>query len=164
MTETLGPVDHIARPPLPWRTTPTLTECGKGLVTIDAARIITPAELTSRIGRLGQKRAAYTTCMTCWDSAERHRSGSPDPIELVIREAQAVQHSRSYPPQLLERMKPGERNRAIRDASRRERLSGELEAIAALVAAHRDEFDGYLVGRSEAVSLADRRAARRRSS
>lgn len=45
--------------------------------------------------------------------------------------------------------------------ARRGRLAAELEALAALVEAHREEFDGYLAGLAATVKLADRRQLRR---
>jgi hypothetical protein len=138
----LGPVDHLARPPLPWRHAADLTECGIPLANLDPTRVITAAALDRRIRDLGQQRTAYTTCMTCWSTAGRWRSGEPDPIQVIVREAQAVEYPGRHP-------------------ARRDALAAEVEAIVALVAAHREEFDGYLAGRSEAVSLADRRRRNR---
>jgi hypothetical protein len=46
----------------------------------------------------------------------------------------------------------------------RERLTNELHAIAALVAAHRDEFDDFIAGLANTTSLdAARRDRRRRA-
>jgi hypothetical protein len=52
-----------------------------------------------------------------------------------------------------------ESNRA--EVARRGRFSAELEAIAALVMAHRSEFDAYLTGLHDTVKLADHRDAKR---
>lgn len=158
---TLGPLDHVARPALPWRTSADLTECGKEIARIEPARILTIEQLAARVADLGQKRAAYTTCMTCWETADRWGSRDPDPIKSVVREAEAVQHVSRYVPASLQHLKPSHRERVVRDVARRERLTADLEAIVALVAAHREEFDGYLSGRSEAVSLAERRSTRK---
>lgn len=150
----LGPVDHVTRPPLPWRTEPHITECGKPLDGLDG-RLITTAELDRRVNQLGQARAAYTTCMTCWDTACRHRSDRPDPIGVLARELEGLRWASP-----VEHCRAG--TKAWKHAVRRERLVGELEALAALVAAHREEFDGYLADRGEAVSLAEARATRQR--
>jgi hypothetical protein len=140
---TLGPLDHLARPPLPWRLCATLTECGKTLTELDPARVITADTLARRIRDLGKQRAAYTTCMTCADTAERWRSIDPEPLVVFLREAEAVQY------------------RTRRNVARREALTAEVEAITALIAAHREEFDGYLADRSATVSLDTVRRARR---
>lgn len=67
--------------------------------------------------------------------------------------AEALRYA--YPPS----SPTGERGaRATALWARRQRLEAELEAIAVLVAEHRDEFDGYLAGRDQTVSLAARRA------
>ena len=145
MTE-LGPLDHLLRPALPWRQHPHLTECGKELDRVDPARLITVAELQRRIRELGQKRAAYSTCITCSETAGRHRA--TDPVDVVMRELAALRWVRDR-----SQGQPWERRRLI---------ATELEAVAALVAAHREEFDGYLADRAAAVSLADHRSSRRR--
>ena len=139
----LGPLDHLARPPLPWRLRATLTECGRPLAELDPARVITAEILRRRVRDLGKQRAAYTTCMTCADTAQRWRSIDPDPLTLLLREAESVQY-----------LSP-------RTADRRAALTVEIDAITALVAAHRAEFDDYLTGRAETVSLAARRRTRR---
>lgn len=157
----LDPVDHVARPALPWRVQPDITECGKDLARLADDRIITPAELLRRISDLGQKRAAYTTCITCWETASRHRSDQPESIRVVLREVEALQWRGTYALGDLSHLSAARREKQLRDRERHQRLVAELEAIAALVSAHRAEFDGYLAGRDEAVSLAEHRATRR---
>jgi hypothetical protein len=158
---TVGPVDHLPRATLPWRTAPDLTECGKPIADLPAERVITVAALQKRIRDVGKQRAAFTACVTCMDTAERHHrhahyargDGGGSGVEALGREIEALRYV--YPPS----NPTGERGaRATALWARRQRLEAELEAIAALVAEHRDEFDGYLAGRDQAVSLAARRA------
>lgn len=149
----VGPVDHITRPVLPWRTSADLTECGKD--TADCPdRLVTREEAEKRIKRIGQKRAAFSLCMTCVETSDRHRNRhdhTVDIVHVVARATGAVQHA--YPPYFD--------REPTANWLERERLAAEFEAIAALIAAHRDEFDGYLSGREQTVSLAERRGQRR---
>jgi hypothetical protein len=151
--EKVGPVDHITRAVLPWRTEADLTECGKD-VAVFAGRLVTREEAAARIKRIGQKRAAFSLCMTCASASDRHRNMhalTEDPVATVARATSSAQHA--YPPSPYREETPQWRER--------QRLGVELEAIAALIAAHREEFDGYLSGREQTVSLADRRRQRR---
>lgn len=148
-----GPLDHVARQPLPWRTEAQLTECGKEIADLDPDRVITIDELFARIRRLGQMRSAYTTCMTCFEAARRNRSDRPDGVATVAREIHALRWVAGVTDlQFVQRDDP--------IAERRRRLAIEMDAIAALVAAHREEFDGFLAGREETVSLDEQRARR----
>ena len=126
--------DHVRRPELPWRVNP-LTECGRRLD--DVRTSISRDELAARLRRDGQQRTAFSVCMTCLSTAGRWPSWDADPVEAMAREFHGFR--------------------------RHERLADELRAIAAIVEAHREEFDGYLQGLRETVSLdAARRAKRRR--
>jgi hypothetical protein len=164
----LGPLDHLPRTLLPWRTEPDLTECGRPIGDV-GGRIVTVAELQARIASIGRQRAAFTACMTCMEAADRHhRAGAGDAMGAIARELAAVQYVSDYSDAQLQVIYggPGARRRggvekakAARD--RRRRFAAELDAIAALVAAHRDEFDGYLADRAETASLDEARAARR---
>lgn len=154
-TEKVGPVDHITRAVLPWRTSSDLTECGKPTSEFPG-RLLTRDQAAARIKRLGQQRAAFTLCMTCASASDRHRNLqalTEDSVAAVERALGSVVHA--TPPW-----------RDDRDPSprwtERQRLAVEFEAIAALIAAHRDEFDGYLSRREQTVSLADRRRQRLR--
>lgn len=134
MTEKNLPREHIERAPLPWRGV-TLTECG--LTIADLQHVLTRAQFTAKIDEQGQQRAAFTTCMTCWNTAGRwenawRRSG---PVAAMEREVQ--RHSEH------------------------KRLERELYAIGVLIEAHREEFDAYVVGLEQTVDLAAKRAGRR---
>ena len=117
------PVDHILRPQLPWRHGEgAVTECG-----YDAAQVktLTRVEFFQRVKELGQQRTALLTCMTCSDTAKRWGTWDDDPGRALDREI-TWECGGSY-----------WRNRDDRG----HRLRDELLAIAALIEAHRDEFD-----------------------
>jgi hypothetical protein len=123
------PLDHVRRPGLPWRAADDdLTECGRPVV--DVAAVVTAEEMQAKVARLGKTRAAMTSCMTCWSTAERN----------------AAYHSRlrsvpsswdTNPSEVLRRWIPygygGSPEAAVLDA--------ELRAIARLIEAHREDFD-----------------------
>lgn len=118
------PVDHIERPPLPWRSAGTITECG-----FDAAKVktLTRAEYFQRVKDFGKQRAAMLTCMTCSQTAERWGTWNDDPRASLQREIEWEQ-----------------RGRWAGSDERGQRLKDELIAIAALIDAHRDEFDAHV--------------------
>jgi hypothetical protein len=130
------PVDHVIRPNLPWRVE-ALTECGKPVADVRAA--ITRDQAVKKVKDQGQQRAAMSTCMTCWSTAERHRDWAAAPAEVMAREVKGVTW---YAP------------------GQSDQINRELRAIAAIVDAHRDEFDAYLAGLDETVSM-DRLRAKR---
>lgn len=112
------PVDHIARPALPWRSGPGVTECG-----YDASKVTTLSRdaYVQRVKDFGRQRAAMVTCMTCANTAERWGTWEQDPRKALGRE---IEWEAGW-----SRRKNGTR------------LLDELLAIEALIAAHRDEFD-----------------------
>ena len=116
------PVDHIKRPRLPWRSPdePAATECG-----YDASKVktISRTEYFDRIKEMGQQRASLFTCMTCSQTARRHRTWEEDPRQAIGRE---VEWECGW------RKKNGPR------------LKDELLAIETLIAEHREEFDTLL--------------------
>ncbi len=118
-------LDHVLREQLPWRTGSTIAECGR-----DVATALTPKEFVKKLQRQGQKRAALTTCMTCWERSEVHerqqefRGLSGDVVSAVYREI--------------------ERCSRWRPTARREELATEFRALGTLVARHREEFDDLL--------------------
>lgn len=114
------PVDHILRPQLPWRNEGGITECG-----YDASKVstISREEYFARLKDMGQQRCALLTCITCSDTARRWGTWADDPRKALEREIQ---------------WEAGWRK------DRGTRLRDELEAIAALVEAHREEFDAHI--------------------
>lgn len=126
--------DHVQRPDLPWRDGQR-TECGKP--TNDVRSVISRAQLQQRIKTDGITRAAYITCVTCLQTASRWKDWAGDPLDVLGRE--------------------------FYGGNRDPRLGPELLALAALVEAHRDEFDGYLTGLGQTVSLAAARVAKKKA-
>lgn len=124
------PVDHILRAALPWRTGGAAwTECGN-----DAADVptITREQHVQRVKDMGQQRASLFTCMTCSQTSDRWGTWDHDPRLIMQRELEwerggAYWHTRT---------------------DRGQRLKDELIAIASLIDAHREEFDG-IVGAAE---------------
>jgi hypothetical protein len=78
---------------------------------------------------------AMVTCMTCWRTATKWPTFEDDPVEAISRE---VYMMRTGHP----------------------RFRTELIAMAALVDAHRDEFEELCNGIDATVSLAERRRRR----
>jgi len=89
---------------------------------------MTRAEFEARVKDMGKQRAAMFTCMTCADTARRWGSWEDDPRLAVAREAEWERGSAYW--------------RARDD--RGQRLKDELIAIAALIEAHRQEFDAIM--------------------
>lgn len=130
-------VEHIVRrSTLPWRPpNDRLTECGKSSADYPS---MTHQEFLTKLRLHGQQRASMTSCMTCWNVTTRYRDWNVDPIDAIRREILGT--------------------RRDEDTFRK-----ELWAIAALIDAHRDEFDGYLTGLAQTADLAARRRAKRAS-
>jgi hypothetical protein len=134
------PVDHIMRPSLPWRPpTAAITECG-----YDASKVkaLTREEFFQREKDLGKQRTAMLTCMTCSDTARRWKSWEDDPRQAMDREI-AWEWGNGY--------------RARED--RGERLKDELIAIAALIEAHREEFENTIATNSQRQKWLAKKAA-----
>lgn len=112
------PVDHILRPQLPWRDGSGITECG-----LDASKIstLTREQFFDRLTEMGQQRCSLFTCMTCADTARRWGRWEDDPRKALEREITwELRYRREREPsQLLD----------------------ELTAIAALIAAHPEQFE-----------------------
>jgi hypothetical protein len=123
--------DHIIRADLPWRKA-ALTECGRKISSVEGWT--TMADIADRVRRLGKQRTAFTVCMTCYSTGWNYQTWEQDPIDVIRRHA----------------------TRYGRDNDN-ELLRAELRAIAALIEAHRDEFDGYIEGLAETIDLASRR-------
>ena len=132
--------DHVARPNVPWRTD-RFTQCGQHID--DVASVLSLADLESRIQRDGHAQTVITMCRTCWDSRDTARWES-NPVGVVAREAV--------------RVGIGSREPSTRPEARR--FNDELRAIAALIEAHRSEFDAYLNELDASTHLTDRRRMR----
>lgn len=134
------PVDHILRPRLPWRgDEAAITECG-----FDASKVktLTRAEFSTRLKDMGQQRTAMLTCMTCSDTARRWGTWEDDPRRALEREI-VWEYGGGYRPR----------------SDRGERLRDELLALAALVEAHRDEFDAAMTATEQRRDWLEKKAA-----
>lgn len=136
-------LQHVLRMPIPWRhLTQSRTECG---LTSDAVEAIPFEEMQAKVRREGEKRAAYSSCMTCWEAAGRHHQemrwlpDGVDPILLVIA-------------------------REIAFVRRREgdalRFSRELRALTMLAERYRDEFIALVDDMEGSVNLTAYRKSR----
>lgn len=132
-------LDHVIRPTLPWRDDG-LTECGRPVA--DVASAITRDAALAKIKEYGKQRAAMSTCMTCWTTTQHSREWSESPTEVMGRYCAGAGFWNPLKPET--------------------QLDKELRAIAALVAAHRGEFDDFLAGLEQAATLDEARAARAR--
>lgn len=99
----------------------------------DVKEFITRDEALAKIKEFGFQRASFLTCMTCLTNTRQYREETP--VQSLSREFF------------------GATDPALND---------ELRAIAAIVDAHRDEFDGFLEGLTTAVDLAAARRERAR--
>lgn len=131
------PVAHIARPDLPWREPEGLTECGRPVA--EFAEVMTRDEAIAKVKDLGKTRFAMVSCITCWQTASRHPHWEKSPSSVMAR---SIERS-------------GWR---FGDSEERNLLDRELRAIAALIEAHREEFDQLV----DVVSIEDLRKARAR--
>jgi len=133
------PLTHIRRPNLPWRDDE-LTECGKPIGDIKGS-VLNRESAAVQLRRLGQQRFAMFHCMTCWNTARYNHGWDRSPSHVMAREVQRGG-----------RFTMNEVN---------QRMDAELRAIAALIEAHREEFDGFLAGLEETTDLTRVRAAKR---
>ena len=136
------PVEHIAREPLPWRDS-LLTECG--LAPSGGRTILTGTEYDAKVRKQGEQRAALSTCMTCWTARDRNSATWLDsPDDVILRYATAARTMRGGNPR-----------------AEAAQFNAELKAIAAVVAAHRDQFEGFLADLAASTDLTARRRNRR---
>lgn len=135
------PVDHIARPHLPWRSEADMTECG-----YDATKVktLTREEFFQREKDLGKQRAAMLTCMTCSDTARRWGRWGDDPRLALQREIE---------------WERGHNYWARARDDRGQRLKDELLAIASLIESHRDEFDAFIAATEQRRDWLEKKAA-----
>lgn len=134
------PVDHILRPLLPWRSKEgAITECG-----FDATKVktLTREEHFQRVKDLGSQRAAMLTCMTCSQTAGNWGSWDADPRAAVEREIRWEGTGR------------------YSHEDRGQRLKDELQAIAALIEAHREEFDAHIAETAGRRDWLEKKAAK----
>ena len=138
-----GPVQHVARPAPPWRRPDPamdLTECGRLLAEVAPEYLTTRDALTRYIREVGQQRAAFTTCMTCAMTIDRHSDWDADPASVLGRDGHAWR--RQFTPQ-------------------QSRTRTELLAVALLVEAHRDEFEETVTAQAAAEKAGEQLVAAR---
>ena len=127
------PLEHVARPVVPWSTRTGLTECGRKIS--DVAAVIDLPTFVVKFNKLGKTRMAMTTCMTCWNRLQYGAHvWEKNPVGVLIRD--------------LERHD----EKAV--------IAVEVRALAALVDAHRQEYDDLITGLQDTTDLAARRAKR----
>lgn len=124
------PKEHVLRPVPPWRSEGK-TECG---LDIEGRPVLTRDEFVAKVKTQGQQRSAMSTCMTCWNTAQRWPSWDVDPAGCVARDTSGWRNSPEF----------GE----------------ELRAIALLIEAHPDEFRATMDGLRSAVPIKALRQAR----
>lgn len=132
------PVDHILRPPLPWRVEVAITECGYNAAKVQT---LTREAWIARVKDLGQQRAAMITCMTCSQTAANWSTWDEDPRSAVRREIEWEGTGR------------------WRNREHGELLRDELLAIADLIAAHREEFEEHLSTAAQVRAWNEKKAA-----
>jgi hypothetical protein len=135
-------LEHVLRSLPPWRSGAE-TECGHDAAEFAPDRLITRDQFAAKVRQQGKQRSAMTTCMTCWHTAIRHHDWAHSPSSVLAREVNKATY--------------------WRDGEDEPLIDRELRAVAALIEAHRGEFDGYLGGLAETTSLTERRRMRRRA-
>lgn len=135
------PVDHILRPQLPWRIGPGITECG---YSAEKVPTLTRAAYFERLKDMGQQRCAMVTCMTCSDTARRWATWDEEPRHAMQREIE---------------WEAGGGYRFRRGDERGVRLRDELLAVAALIEAHREEFDAHIAATEQRRAWLEQKAA-----
>lgn len=133
------PLTHIMRTSLPWRAA-TKTVCGRPTEQYRADLVVPLADAVKMRQRLGQQRFALVICMTCANCCNNWSEWDTNPVARMLSE--------------------------VSDSSRRRDpvVEAELRAIAALIAAHRDEFDSIVDGHVSGgvVTMGDLRKKRSR--
>lgn len=128
--------EHVVRgSSFPWRAPEDgLTECG---LDVAGRKVMTKDDLVYKIRVQGQTRAAMTTCMTCAQTATRYKPWEQDPVDAVRREVLGMRRQE-------------------------EKFKRELWALAALAAAHPEQFQAFMSGLEQTTDLMARRRAKKR--
>ena len=132
------PLTHIIRTGLPWREA-TKTVCGRPVTQYPANLVINLRDAVAMQRRLGTQRFALAICMTCAHHVNRWVEWDTDPQQRMEREVTGGGFGKIDP-----------------------LLDAELRAIAALISAHRDEFDQTVEAfvNKDVVTMSDLRAQR----
>lgn len=138
MSDTDTRLNHIARTSLPWRDADR-TICGQPVNQYADGVVINLRDAHAMARRLGQQRFALVICMTCANNANRWTEWDANPLGRMEREVTGGGFRKIDPV-----------------------IVAELRAMAALIAAHRDEFDdivrSYVEG--DVVTIGDLRSKR----
>ena len=142
--EKVGPIQHVLRGLLPWREPGSeRTECG--LLARDVRSVGTFAEMRRKVDRIGQKRAAFSSCMTCWEAVRRNRDyGHRSDVDAVFHDL----------------LREAEWSRCRETDARV--LGREIRALAILAERHAEEFASILSALDDVVSLGKVREERRK--
>lgn len=133
-------IHHITRDRLPWRpASADRTECGLQAAGRDVVDLAEAAKLVQTVGKT---RAREQLCITCFETAPNKEDWENNPAAVMARECGS------------------EAGRYGRGEDRP--MNNELRAIAALIAAHPDEFDALVADHQATVSLDGARLAKRR--
>lgn len=116
-------VRHLARPALPWRASP-LTRCGRLISELGEGQIVSLAQAK----KLVKQRQADLVCITCLQHVNDWPEWGTNPGGLLH------QYTRT----------------GAWGPARDGWLTDDLRAIAALIEAHRDEFDALVADGSKA--------------
>jgi hypothetical protein len=127
------PLEHVLRPMLPWRAGG-LTECGK----TPNEHAITREAFIAKIHKQGKKRAAMTTCMTCFETAQRWPDWNTNPVAMLAREVRNITY--------------------WGNTGEADPLANELRAITLLIEAHPEEFAETLTALRNTVPFGKRKA------
>lgn len=138
------PLTHIRRTPLPWRETHK-TVCGRPVSQYPDDLVVTLEQAKAMQRRLGQQRFALAICMTCAHNVGHWVRWDDDPLGRMQREVTGGGFGKVEP-----------------------EIVNELRAIALLIDAHREEFDGLVAdfaggGITTMAQLRQKRAQRRTS-
>lgn len=130
-------VDHIARAVVPWHEPATMTECGRRVE--DVASLVARDEVVARVKREGKQRVLYSTCQTCVSTVQNHETWHQNPVAVASRHFAAL------------------------DWEATDQQKAEVLAIAALIEAHREEFDEFINGFGQTSDLASVRRQKQRT-
>lgn len=124
-----------------------MTECGH--IASEMALVWTRDQAAAKYKEFGEQRMAMLTCMTCLHTANRWPTWETSPVAVMDRECS----------------REGWAFRQYSDPehqAEKNLLERELRALAALAAAHPEEFEATVQGLAETGDLAAKRAQRNR--
>lgn len=138
MSGATEPLTHIMRTPLPWRDA-TKTVCGRPASQYRPDLVVPLVDAIAMRQRLGQQRFALVICMTCAHNCSHWVEWDANPVRRMAREMNDSAYGKPDP-----------------------LVDAELRAIAALIGAHRDEFDRFVAAHIEGAVVTMSELKRRR--